>query len=180
MDPTKLSMRQCLSPADVTPDLRRCLTSCWVEVTNAGGAAGFPFPPVDAEEVAPSLDLIVDQLAPGTSRLVTAHVEGHLVGWLHLRREPSALTGHWGSVHHVQSDPRFRRRGIGAALMNEARRIAREEMGLRQLHLAARGGAGLEHFYERLGWKEVGRGPAALRLTGDDYRDEVLMLLAPL
>ncbi|MFJ9917785.1 GNAT family N-acetyltransferase [Streptomyces rubiginosohelvolus] len=102
------------------------------------------------------------------------------MGWLHLCREPSALTGHWGSVHHVQSNPGFRRRGIGAALMNEAQRIARKKMGLRQLHLAARGGAGLEHFYERLGWKEVGRRRAALRLTGDDYRDEVLMLLDPL
>jgi hypothetical protein len=37
-------------------------------------------------------------------------------------------------------------------------------MGLEQLHLAARAGAGLETFYGRLGWKEVGRWPEALRL----------------
>ncbi|MZG04553.1 GNAT family N-acetyltransferase [Streptomyces sp. G9] len=101
---------------------------------------------------APSVDLIVDQLAAGTSRLLTAHVDGRLVGWLHLRREPSALTGHWGSVHHVQSNPGFRRRGIGAALMSEAQRIARKEMGLRQLHLAARGSL-------------IDDGPAGLRLS---------------
>ncbi len=61
-----------------------------------------------------------------------------------------------------------------------ARRIARDEMGLEQLRLAVRGGAGLETFYGRLGWREVGRWPAALRLSPTDDRDEVLMLLNPL
>ncbi|WP_405473295.1 GNAT family N-acetyltransferase [Streptomyces anulatus] len=122
---------------DAEATAHRALATCQLELAQLRQ---------EEEEVAQSLDLIVDQLAAGTSRLVTAHVEDHLVGWLHLRREPSALTGHWGSVAHVQSDPLFRRRGIGAAPMNEARRIARDEMGLRQLHLAARGGAGLEHF----------------------------------
>ncbi|MFF8445413.1 GNAT family N-acetyltransferase [Streptomyces californicus] len=102
------------------------------------------------------------------------------MGWLHLRRDCASLTRHWGSLHHVQADPRVQGRGVGTTLMAEARRIAREEMGLRQLHLAARGGAGLENFYGRLGWKEIGRWPAALRLAGDDYRDEVFMLLDPL
>ncbi|RDV48322.1 hypothetical protein DDV98_29620 [Streptomyces sp. IB2014 011-12] len=36
---------------------------------------------------------------------------------------------------------------------------------LEQLHLAARGGVGLEDFYGRLGWKEIGRWPGALRLA---------------
>jgi hypothetical protein len=48
--------------------------------------------------------------------------------------------------------------------VKEAHAIARDEMGLEQLHLAARAGAGLETFYGRLGWKEVGRWPEALRL----------------
>lgn len=64
--------------------------------------------------------------------------------------------------------------------MNEVRRIAREEMGLEQLHLAARSGVGLETFYGRLGWKEIGRWPGALRLADGEDRDEILMLLAPL
>ena len=57
--------------------------------------------------------------------------------------------------------------------------IARQEMGLEQLHLAARGGMGLERFYARLGWREIGRWPGALRLAPGDDRDEVLMILAP-
>jgi GNAT superfamily N-acetyltransferase len=80
----------------------------------------------------------------------------------------------------VQTHPRFRRHGIGAGLMNRVRQIAAEEMGLEQLHLAARGGMGLEQFYGRLGWEEIGRWPGALRFGPDDDRDEVLMLLAPL
>jgi hypothetical protein len=51
-------------------------------------------------------------------------------------------------------------------------------MGLEQLRLEARGGEGLEEFYGRLGWKEIGRWPGALRFDHGD-RDEVLMLLAP-
>jgi hypothetical protein len=53
-------------------------------------------------------------------------------------------------------------------------------MGLEQLHLAARGGTGLEDFYARLGWREVGRWPGKLRLAPDDTRDEILMILTPL
>jgi hypothetical protein len=64
--------------------------------------------------------------------------------------------------------------------MSRVRQVAREEMGLEQLHLAARAGLGLEEFYGRLGWREIGRSPGALRLGPGDDRDEVLMLLAPL
>ena len=53
-------------------------------------------------------------------------------------------------------------------------------MGLEQLHLAARGGIGLDDFYARLGWRVTGRWPAKLRLAPDDTRDEILMILTPL
>lgn len=64
--------------------------------------------------------------------------------------------------------------------MRRLRQIARDEMGLQQLHLAVRGGMGLEAFYARLGWREIGRWPGALRLSPTDDRDEVLMVLKPL
>jgi hypothetical protein len=38
-----------------------------------------------------------------------------------------------------------------------------------------RGGLGLERFYDRLGYREVGRLPGALRVAADDDRDEILM-----
>lgn len=48
---------------------------------------------------------------------------------------------------------------------------------LEQLRLAARAGVGLEDFYGRLGWKEIGRWPGALRPAPGDDRDEFLMAL---
>ncbi|MEV2256046.1 GNAT family N-acetyltransferase [Streptomyces sp. NPDC050147] len=175
-----LTLQQFTTPGDVAPRLRRALAECWAEVTNAGGAAGFPFPPVDVATVAPALDRIIDALSPDTSRLLTATTDGELVGWLHVRRDRFELIAHWGTLHHVQTRTAVRGRGIGLALMREVRRVARDEMGLEQLRLAARGGVGLEDFYGRLGWQEVGRWPASLRLAEGDDRDEILMLLAPL
>ncbi|GHC89558.1 GNAT family N-acetyltransferase [Streptomyces flavofungini] len=180
MTDNDLLLQQFTAPHQVTPQLRQALVECWVEVTNSGGAAGFPFPPIDEKQAAPAVDRIVGSLAPQTSRLLTATVEGELVGWLNVRRDTFELIAHWGTLHHVQTRPARRGRGFGVALMSELRKIARDEMGLEQLHLAARGGVGLEEFYGRLGWKEVGRWPAALRLAPSDDRDEILMLLAPL
>ncbi|MEU9704641.1 GNAT family N-acetyltransferase [Streptomyces sp. NPDC047981] len=175
-----LAFQQLTSPGDATPRLRRALTACWVEVTNAGGAAGFPFAPVDVATVAPALDRMADLLSPDTSRLLLVTLDGELGGWLNVRRDAFELIAHWGTVHHVQTRTAVRGRGVGRALMTEVRRVAKEEMGLEQLHLAARGGVGLEGFYGQFGWREVGRWPGALRLAAGDDRDEVLMLLAPL
>ncbi|MEU0636206.1 MULTISPECIES: GNAT family N-acetyltransferase [Streptomyces] len=176
----RLDMRQFTAPGEVSPVLRRALADCWIAVTNAGGAAGFPFPPVGPGEVVPAVDGLVSGLAPATSRLLTASLGGELAGWLHVRRDPARLVAHWGTLHHVQTHPELRGRGIGGALMGYVRQVAREELGLEQLHLAARGGAGLEEFYGRLGWRESGRRPGVLRFGPGDDRDEVLMHLAPL
>lgn len=175
-----MDLRQLARPADVTPDLRRRLVGCWVEVTNAGGAAGFPFPPVGATDVAPVLDQLTGGLAPERSRLLLAMDGKALAGWVLLERNPFPLVAHWAEVRHLQTGLAHRGRGVGSGLMRGLRRIARDEMGLEQLHLAARGGMGLERFYGRLGWHEIGRWPGALRLAPDDDRDEVLMVLAPL
>ncbi|MFF3609592.1 GNAT family N-acetyltransferase [Streptomyces sp. NPDC002463] len=171
---------QLTTPEQVTGALASDLVDCWTEVSDAGGAAGFPFPPVDPAEVAAAVDRIVAGLDPASSRLVVAAVDGALAGWLCLRRDPHPLVAHWGTLHHVQTRLGVRGRGIGAGLVRRAREIAREEMGLEQLRLAARGGVGLEEFYGRLGWREIGRWPGALRLAADDDRDEILMVLTPL
>ncbi|APU44091.1 GNAT family N-acetyltransferase [Streptomyces sp. TN58] len=176
-DESVLRVAQITDVQEVDPALRQRLIDCWIEVTNSGGAAGFPFPPVGRGQVAPVADEVLRRLHPRRSRLVTAGFHGELAGWVLLRRDPDRLVGHWGSVHHLQTRPGFRRRGVASALMRELPRIARDELGLEQLHLAARGGEGLEDFYSGLGWREVGRWPGSLRLAADDTRDEVLMLL---
>ncbi|WP_228640892.1 GNAT family N-acetyltransferase [Microtetraspora sp. AC03309] len=169
--------RQIADRREMSPELRRELIECWVTVSNAGGAAGFPFPPVGFDEVASVADQLIAGLDPRRSRFLLAFVDGVLAGWLNVRRDVNPLIAHWGTVHHVQTHTDFRGRGVGAALMHRVRDLAREELGLEQLHLAARGGVGLEGFYGRLGWKEIGRRPGALRLAPGDDRDEILMML---
>jgi GNAT superfamily N-acetyltransferase len=174
------SYQQAVHADEVSHTLRRDLIECWITVSNSGGAVGFPFPPVSGREVEPVADQVIGGLDPRFSRLLFAMVDGVLAGWLNIRREAHPVVMHWGTVNSVQTHPRFRGRGIGASLMSRVRQVAREEMGLEQLHLAARAGMGLEEFYGRLGWREIGRWPGALRFGPSDDRDEVLMLLAPL
>lgn len=152
----------------------------WITVTNAGGAAGFPFPPVDAGQVAPAVDALAARLDPRRCRILLARINGTLAGWVVLSRDPSPVVAHWGTINHLQAQPAYRNHGIGSALMQRLREVARDEIGLEQLHLAARGGIGLEDFYGRLGWQVTGRWPGKLRLAPDDTRDEILMILAPL
>lgn len=177
---TVLAIGQRCNPAQVSAELRAELIDCWITVSNAGGAVGFPFPPVDAAAVAPVADQIIAGLSPGHSRLLVATAGDTLVGWVHLRRNQEPVIAHWGTIRHLQTLPAVRGQGIGVALMTQAREVARQEMGLEQLHLAARGGIGLERFYARLGWRETGRWPGALRLAPGDDRDEILMILTPL
>ena len=170
---------QAKRPQDMTSEATRELVDCWMAVANDGGAVGFAFPPVDADDVAPVAGRLIAGLDPRYSRLLLARLDGILAGWLNLSRHRDRLVVHWGMVNRVQTHPAYRGRGIGTALMKAARHVARDEMGMEQLRLEARSGAGLEEFYARLGWKEVGRWPAALRFDHGD-RDEVLMLLTPL
>ena len=179
-DDLALSFQHAVDPDDVTRELRQDLIACWIAVSNGGGAVGFPFPPVSGREVEPVADRLIGDLDPRFNRLLFAMADGVLAGWLNIRRDSHPVVMHWGTVNSVQTHPRFRGRGVGTGLMNRARQVAREAMGLEQLHLAARGGMGLEDFYSRLGWQEIGRWPGALRLGPGDDRDEVLMILSPL
>ncbi len=154
---------------------REGLLRCWVDVTDAGGAVGFPFPPVTPEQVAPALDALLAGLAPSGSRLVVAADAGGVAGWVHLARGSGPLTAHWGTVERLQSRPERRGQGVGRALLARLEAVARDELGLEHLWLVLRGGLGLEAFYERRGWQVAGVHRGALRLAPDDTRDEVLM-----
>ncbi|MEU9716805.1 GNAT family N-acetyltransferase [Streptomyces sp. NPDC047976] len=172
---------QATRPDALSAGLRRQLTDCWVAVVNTGGAviaADLPMPPVSAREVAPAVERLVAGLDPAGSRILMAAYGDTLAGWLVLRRDPHPLVAHCGVVNHLQTRPGFRGRGIGVALMERVRVVAREEMGLERLQLSARAGLGLEEFYGRLGWVEVGRWPGALRVAPGDDRDDILMSIS--
>ncbi|WP_065476371.1 GNAT family N-acetyltransferase [Streptomyces sp. PTY087I2] len=168
-------------PSEATEAVRRELTACWTAVVNAGGAVipmDCPLPPVSQAALSPAVERIAHGLSPSHSRLILATAEGTLAGWLLLRRELHPLAAHCGVVNHVQTDIHFRGLGVGAALMRGVQGIARDEMGLERLQLAVRSGLGLEEFYRKSGWAEVGRWPGALRVAPGDDRDEILMSLA--
>lgn len=172
---------QFVRSSDLTGPLRRELAACWAAVVNAGGAVippDCPPPPVAPADVGAAVDRIADSLASDHSRLLTALLDGVLAGWLVVRREAHPLEAHCGMVNHVQTQVHLRGLGIGAALMHRVHHIAREEMGLERLKLTARAGLGLEHFYRKAGWTEVGRWPGVLRLAPGDDRDEILMSIA--
>jgi GNAT superfamily N-acetyltransferase len=178
-EPALVEIVQAKRPQDMTPEAARELVNCWMIVANNGGAVGFPFPPVGIDDVKPVADQLIADLDPEYGQILLARFGGVLAGWLSLSRYRDRVVPHWGTVKRVQTHPDFRGRGIGTALMHRVRDVARDELGLEQLRLEARGGEGLEDFYGRLGWREIGRWPDALRFDHGD-RDEILMLLAPL
>lgn len=168
------------APDEVDSALRAALATCWTTVANAGGAVGFPFPPVHVDEVRSAVDELSSSLHPRFGRLLVARVDGALAGWVTVVRNRARLTQHWATIQRLQTAPGFRGLGIGQALMERARAAARDELGVDHLWLSVRGGMGLEAYYERLGWQVTGRHPAALRLGPQDVRDEVFMVLRDL
>jgi hypothetical protein len=99
-----LDIIQLTHPQDAEPAVRRELTGCWIAVTNTGGAVGFPFPPVDARQVAPAVDKIAAS-HPQRSRILLARSSGALAGWVLLSRDPDPLIAHWGTVTTSRPSP---------------------------------------------------------------------------
>jgi len=154
------------------------LLDCWRDVSNAGGAVGFPILPVTNENVLPAIEALIGSLDPTLNRLLLATVDQTMAGWLLLVGNADILTAHWARVLRVQTALGHRGIGVGRALMSEVERAARDDFRLDHLHLELRGGMGLERFYESCGWHEIGRWPQALCLGEDELRDEVLMHLS--
>jgi GNAT superfamily N-acetyltransferase len=167
-----VSLRFVLDP-DLTPALREQIVDLWVEVTNAGGAVGF-VAPVTTADVRPVAEATFAAVTDGPDRMLVGYEADRPVAVLFLTDNRFALKAHWGILKRVMVHPATQGRGHGQALMREAARRA-PELGWRALHVTVRGGLGLERFYDRLGYREVGRLPGALRVAADDDRDEILM-----
>lgn len=169
-----MDLRFVLDP-ELTPALRAHLVDLWVDVTNAGGAVGF-VAPVTAADVRPTAKETFADLTEGPDRLLVGYEGDRLVGILIIGDNRFHLKAHWRVLKRVMVHPDTQGRGYGVALMREAERLGRE-LGVEALHVTIRDGLGLDSFYGRLGYREVGRLPRALRLTPDDDRDEVFMWL---
>ncbi|MCY1142785.1 GNAT family N-acetyltransferase [Actinoplanes sp. Pm04-4] len=160
----------------LTPELRAGIVALWVEVTNAGGAVGF-VAPVSRTQVEPVAEAAFTGVEAGIDHLLAGFDNGELVAFLFVVSNRFALKEHWRVLKRVMVTPASQGRGYGAALMREAEKYARQ-LGLAALQVTVRGGAGTEKFYERLGYREVGRIPGALRVGPGDDRDEFFLWLA--
>jgi GNAT superfamily N-acetyltransferase len=167
-------------PSDADPALVAAMTECWIEVTNSGGAVGFPSPPISSDDVEPVMAALIASLEPTRVRVIIALTDGELAGWVVIAGNPAQVVAHWATVQRLQTRPKFQGQGVGRTLMQRVTVTARDTMGLDQLWLTLRGGMGLEDYYRSLGWQEVGRHPGGLRLSPGDDRDEIFMLLSPL
>lgn len=165
-----------LDPA-VTPDLRDGLLDLWADVSNAGGAVGF-VPPTTAQEIRPELVKHFAAMSEGRARLLVGFDErGQVAATAFLTFNTHRLMTHWLWLYTVMVHPRHQGKGHGRDLLAAAADAARSLDGIEAIRLACRGGLGLERFYASCGYKEVGRIPGAIRVTPDDDRDDVIMLL---
>ncbi|RLP99567.1 GNAT family N-acetyltransferase [Micromonospora sp. CV4] len=169
-----VSLRFVLDP-ELTPQLRAEIVALWVDVSNAGGAVGF-VPPVTAADVRATADPTFAGIADGPDRLLVGYDGDRLVGVAIFCDNRFPLKAHWCVLKRVMVHPDTQGAGHGSALMREAARLGRE-LGHEALHVTVRDGLGLDGFYRRLGYREIGRLPRALRVAPGDDRDEVLMWL---
>jgi len=161
---------------DLTPAFLDELTRLWNGVNNAGGAVGFPGATTH-EEIRPETDAYAESIAAGRHRLLAGlDGDGRLRATAFLGFNRHRLQRHYAWLTTVMIDPSLQRGGHGRALLAAAEEHARA-LGLEALKLTCRGGLGLEHFYASCGYKEVGRVPGGLRVSADDYRDDIMMWL---
>ncbi|WP_410813275.1 GNAT family N-acetyltransferase [Micromonospora sp. 067-2] len=169
-----MSLRFVLDP-DLSPQMRAEIVALWVEVTNAGGAVGF-VAPVTATDVRVIADPTFAGITDGPDRLLVGYAGDRLMAVLIFCDNRFALKAHWCVLKRVMVHPEAQGTGYGSALMREAARLGRE-LGREALHVTVRDGLGLDGFYRRLGFREIGRLPGALRVAAGDDRDEILMWL---
>jgi GNAT superfamily N-acetyltransferase len=157
----------------LTTQLRERVLRLWVDVTNAGGAVGF-VAPVDADEVRPTADAALAAVAGDRDHLLAGFDGDELRALLFVADNGHRLKDHWRVLKRVMVAPGCQGRGYGQAIMRAADDLGRA-LGLAAFQVTVRGGLNIEGFYQRLGYREVGRVPGALRVAPGDDRDEIIM-----
>ncbi|MGW0121579.1 N-acetyltransferase family protein [Streptomyces sp. NPDC003327] len=164
----------------VDPALRDGVVALWTDVTNAGGAVGF-VAPVTPDAIRPALLKHLTAMAAGDTRLLVGRDEdGQVAATAFLTFNGHRLMTHWLWVYTLMVHPGHQGKGYGLDLLAAVERAVRTAPGfegIEAIRLSCRGGLGLEDFYAKAGYKEVGRIPAAIRVAPGDDRDDIHMWL---
>lgn len=99
-----------------------------------------------------------DRVAAGTTQVLIAELDGDLVGTVQLVMAQQENQPHRADLAKMLVHRRTRRRGVGRALMNAAKDLARAE-GKALLVLDTETGSDAERLYKGLNWTVVGRVP---------------------
>lgn len=146
-----------LSGAEATA-LRLPLATLLRSVVNGGASVGF-LPPLDEETALAYWDGVATALNGSAHILLAAETEaGALAGTAQLIPATNPNSRHRAEVAKVMVHPRYRRRGIGAALMRAVEREARAA-GWTTLVLDTRAGEPSVQLYRRLGYTAAGTIP---------------------
>ncbi|GGL84859.1 GNAT family N-acetyltransferase [Nakamurella endophytica] len=146
------------------------LVTLWLRVSRAGGPVGF-VATVERPEVARAAAPVVEQLRQGAAESLVLLQNRTLVGF-GLLVPGSGVTAHTAVLRMLMIDPDHQHRGLGRRLLDGLLDLATER-GIERVTLSARGGEGLEGFYEAAGFTEWGRAPGAVRVAPGDDRDEI-------
>jgi acetyltransferase len=140
---------------------RSALSALLVDAVDSGAGMGF-LPPLSEDEAGAYWEGVAREVASGARVVILAHAEGALAGsaQLDLCQRPNGV--HRAEVQKVMVHRRFRRRGVGRALMRAVDEAARDH-GRSTLVLDTFAHQDARRLYEAAGWTHAGDVPAFAR-----------------
>lgn len=156
------------------PGLRNRLLDLWVAVTDAGGSVGFAAP-ADRAAIGRALDDELEFVRRGSHLMVVVRDGDEIVATGFLWGRGNPLFAHWRTVMRLMVHPGVQGQGIGSDVLTALHDLALAD-GCDHVVLSVRGDEGLEPFYERHGYVEIGRHVAAVRMPDGTDRDEIQFL----
>lgn len=140
--PSELTIRQ--AREDDTADLKRWLLDPAILKW---------FPMVNEREVDDAVRIWISYARIGAG--LTAEWNGKACGMFNLYIQPFKKLSHT-CLFSIIVDEKFRGKGIGAALLEEGEKLAREKFGIEILHLEVYEGNPAKRLYERMGFVAYG------------------------
>jgi RimJ/RimL family protein N-acetyltransferase len=128
-------------------------------------------------DVGVNAELMTQRIAEPGQAIVGAFDADRLIGMAGMVRNRHGKMAHRANIWGVYVTPSARGRGVAEAIIRDLLTIARTWPGLDSVSLQVSTRAeGAKRLYERLGFKQWGVEPAALRLDGITY-DEAHMVI---